>query len=471
MALDLEKPIDHKDPAAAGLLADLQANILKGHGRHHTVNRFLRFDRQKAAAARAALATLAASGTITSAAKQLADTAAKNAGGPDDQPVVLLLLSRQGYDALGVPAGKIPQDDAFEAGMKTRRAIPGDPPATAWDEHLRSDIHAQLLVAHKDAARAKALADQISGSLQAAGITVLGDEIGLAIFNTANPPEGIEHFGFVDGRSQPLLLKDDVANEIAAEGPFIWDAAFSPIDQVLVRDPGGEGDQSFGSFFVFRKLEQDVKGFHAAEVTLAGLLASGSRDVAGAMAVGRFRDGTVLVTSPTGPTGGKVKNNFNYDGDPNGLTCPFQAHIRKTNPRGDVAREHQIPQTADRQPIMARRGIPYGTRADDHNSLTGEKPSGGVGLLFMAYQRSLVRQFEFTQQSWANDEGFLRAGTGIDPVIGQGGAVVHKWPNPPGSNATINFRFANFVHMRGGEYFFAPSISALVALARAPATS
>src|SRR5262249_20727275 len=92
----------------------------------------------------------------------------------------------------------------------------------------------------------------------------------------------------------------------------------------------------YGSFFVFRKLEQNVRGFRSALADLTRVLGPGS-DVerAGAMAVGRFRDGTPIVPT-TAPTPGAELNNFTYAADDSsGKVCPFHAHIRKTNPRGD----------------------------------------------------------------------------------------------------------------------------------------
>ncbi len=41
----LSEPIKWKDPALFPLLNDLQGNILKGHGRDHTINHFLTFSR------------------------------------------------------------------------------------------------------------------------------------------------------------------------------------------------------------------------------------------------------------------------------------------------------------------------------------------------------------------------------------------------------------------------------------------
>ena len=58
---------------------------------------------------------------------------------------------------------------------------------------------------------------------------------------------------------------------------------------------------------------------------------------------------------------------------------------------------------------------------------------------------------------------FPSAGVGVDPIIGQGvgKSVAQTWPlnwdDVGGGTQTLNF--ANFVTMRGGEYFFAPSLT------------
>ena len=75
------------------------------------------------------------------------------------------------------------------------------------------------------------------------------------------------------------------------------------------------------------------------------------------------------------------------------------------------------------------------------------------------------------QSSWVNNEGFVKGGTGIDPVIGQGGAAPppapQNWrphyggetqPDDPEDAETKEFLFEGFVKMKGGEFFFAPSI-------------
>jgi hypothetical protein len=98
---------------------------------------------------------------------------------------------------------------------------------------------------------------------------------------------------------------------------------------------------------------------------------------------------------------------------------------------------------------------------------------GGVGLLFQSFQADLGAQFEFIQKAWVNNASFPLSNpagkTGIDPVLGQGGTPAdrsYKWPaayGKPGVNP-ITAGFEAFVRMKGGQYFFAPSIDGLKAL-------
>ena len=77
-------------------------------------------------------------------------------------------------------------------------------------------------------------------------------------------------------------------------------------------------------------------------------------------------------------------------------------------------------------------------------------------------------QFEFTQRAWVNNSNFRIVGTGVDPLIGQpNGPSGQKWPVKYGktlSDGRDDDDFSGFVTMRGGEYFFAPSISFLKSL-------
>ena len=87
---------------------------------------------------------------------------------------------------------------------------------------------------------------------------------------------------------------------------------------------------------------------------------------------------------------------------------------------------------------MARRGIPFGLRevTPEIEAEPEQFPSGGgVGLLFQSFQANLAKQFEFIRKSRANFPAFPftnpAGSTGLDPIIGQGGAAAkrnYQWP-------------------------------------------
>jgi Dyp-type peroxidase family len=486
MALDLNQPLSWKDahhatsPGAAAELAmlhDLQGNVLKGHGRRATSNLFLWFDPNQATATRIFLAACAPH--VTSALEQLVATDRYKEGGAGGGNFYGLFISATGYAALG-EQDRMPPGVAFRDGMKKRPAL-HDPATTAWDPAFRGEVHAMILVAAETSAQRNAARQPVLDLITAAaGAVVLLNpdfhEDGNAIVN--QDKNGIEHFGYVDGRSQPLALVEQLHEEATKNGGIThWNPEI-PLRQLLVECPGGKLDVSYGSYFVFRKLEQNVRGFKEREEELEQafkeryhLRTEEIQERLGATVVGRFENGTPVTVFgaeqkpiPEGPAG--VPNNFNYASDPAGLRCPFAGHIRKTNPRSDT------PDSITH--LMARRGIPYGHRQGVENGLLtedAERPTHGVGLLFMAYQSSLENQFEFTQAKWANNTNFARpkeqlapdAKTGIDPLIGQAfGPSGQHWPATYGiseSDGAPCDEFSGFVKMLGGEYFFAPSIS------------
>ncbi|MGH3887612.1 MAG: peroxidase, partial [Pseudonocardiaceae bacterium] len=220
----------------------------------------------------------------------------------------------------------------------SRQAL-GDPPLSVWEAPYRQAtpelvIHAVVLIGDASDAPVSARREEILALLPDTA-TVLGEETGLTLRNADG--DGIEHFGYIDGRSQPLFLTEDLdAEREGTDGTHVWDPA-APLEQVLVADPGApDPTRHFGSYFIFRKLEQNVRRFLQAEQDLADALglSGADRDLAGAMLVGRFRDGTPLTLQRAGGAHQPIMNNFSYDSDPQGAKCPFQAHIRKTNPRG-----------------------------------------------------------------------------------------------------------------------------------------
>ncbi len=484
---DLNRTLDLANLTAAdhAMLGDLQVNILKGHGREYVKLLFITFN-PGAAAKEAARNFARAMGNIVTSAQQQLESAAFFKATKDvvprpmTDPVLAFFLTHKGYLALGHD-GHSPNHLPYRQGMKARRTEIKDPPTSEWTKNLRDDVHALVLIGGnldkpKNSWTSKQADDKeklVRSLLKNCG-TVVHSETGRAIKNALKDGnQGLEHFGYVDGRSQPLFIKGDIVDELKHEmlppGVTGWDPTFN-LNRLMFRDPGGTGEHSMGSFFVMRKLEQDVKRFKTAEDALQAELNNKVKhpfpgtlpnEVAGAMIVGRFENGTP-ITSTSVPQnmatpGAFVSNNFSYVNDAAGAKCPFHAHIRKTNPRGTSVSE--------RSRIMARRGITYGKRklnADGSLSQAPE-PSKDVGLLFMAYNVDIAEQFEFTQNSWANNSGFQQPGVGPDPIIGQGNPDPQKHPlrwNVPNCPVETS-HFADCVHMKGGEYFFAPSRSFL----------
>jgi hypothetical protein len=120
-----------------------------------------------------------------------------------------------------------------------------------------------------------------------------------------------------------------------------WNPAAGP-NLVLVRDPHGKSDEDCGTFLVFRKLEQNVKGFKRAEKALAKRLHLKKDDTAfaGTLIVGRFHDGMPVadrkspMKQPRSGVANPPLNDFNYKGDRDGNKCPLFAHTRKTATQG-----------------------------------------------------------------------------------------------------------------------------------------
>lgn len=455
MAVDLrETDIDPARPEYRRMLENLQANILKPHGRTESNQLFLRF-KVPAEAVRGLVRGFARR-EVTSAWKQLEERNGFREQGTRGGLVAGMALSSKGYEALGL----VPEDfggsgEAFRNGMKDRafRLIGRnrDPPSTEWEVPYRGDIHAVVSLAHDSTEVLEAKTEEVSEDFQEVA-TILAVERGTVLRNEKGEP--IEHFGYVDARSQPLFLKGDLDVEREA-GVDAWDPS-APLGLVLVADPFTNEEDSFGSFLVFRKLQQDVAGFNAGVAALAARLAV-KESLAGALVVGRFKDGTPVTERPWDGLG--AVNNFGYlPGDGVGNRCPFHAHIRKANQRGS---NPLLGAAEERARRIVRRGVPYGIRP-----AAEEK-----GLLFMCFQSDVERQFEFIQRSWSDNPNFPEflplsgLNTGDDALIGQHPKASQKWPREWGRSGRILgrtvFNFGGYVRLRGGEYFFAPSLSFL----------
>jgi len=435
---ELNEPLEKADVTGYEVeIRNLQGNILKSHGRGAAVHVFLTFHQGKEDQVKKFLRQFA--GKLTSAAKQQEQAERYRTTHEPGEWFASVCLSASGYEYLGFNTDAFSSDE-FKKGMRMRGADLGDPPPGEWELKFQRQINAMLILADD---QVEVLTEQLSQRRdELESFADISIEFGLTMRNAEKNP--IEHFGYADGVSQPIFFESDVKKKNRTN----WDPRAGP-NLVLVKDPYGGVPTACGTYFVFRKLEQNVRAFKDRERELAKALSlHGSDDErAGAMVVGRFENGTPLELHPAAARPNPRKkfvpdNDFNYKKDHEGNRCPLSAHIRLTNPRTDDDKRHRI----------ARRGITYGdpTPPDNDPEMLPEK---GVGLLFQCCQADLRDQFEYLQR---------RANDAADPIIGQ--PTGHSFPDlefPKVYNKPDRGRFGfhGFVTMKGGEYFFVPSIS------------
>lgn len=451
----VDEPLDLDAPEAAAFLRGIQGNILRPHGRNHSVSLLIRFGAD-VQGCRAWVAQFAS--RIVWAEAQAYQTAAFKSTG-DGGSFINFALSANGYRALGIAI--LPADAVFAAGLRDSAVLKAtDPPPATWDAEFQGDLHAHVLIADQDASRLQRVEADVVDSLAPLAMLVHREQ-GDAILHGDGRGETLHlvHFGYADGLSQPLTIRQDIDEEVAARGKTFWDPG-APLNLLLAADPAG----GWGSYLVFRKLEQNVAGFLQAEAALADALGltGENRKRAEAMIVGRYRDGSPALPATREPNG-DPGNDFNFSNDRFGAICPYQAHIRKTNPRGDLAsagaKRPPIAVEMERGFRIGRRGIPYGSA--DYMSNGARAPSQGVGLLFMSVQ-ARMQNFEI-QQGGSDANDFPTAGIGVDAAIGHSAEPSQQtWIVPPGldggpASGFVRYGIANFVNLKGGEYFFHPS--------------
>ena len=487
--------------------SEIQGNVIRGYGAHAAKYIFYQLDQPKEG--REWLRKIQDACEVTTSELWSTDA---------DQPDTLrttfnVALSYSGLQVLGVSESsldKFPQD--FKEGMAKRAVeILGDEPqapmggsqkkdqmtpilpkwATTWF-YPPKDIHALIIITAKvkedkhhcnEAAHQRSL-KQAQRSLDAqhqalkdlaqrvGGIHEIRVETGTKLF------EGREHFGFKDGISQPfiegtqMLFNDKKKRGLNipfdGQGTPEADGTWKPLmpgefilgypDETELPVPRKETEELWknGSYLVFRKYSQNIQAFNKFLKTTAmndlGKDDPKSQEFIAAKLMGRWRSGCPLIGFPKHDQpsiGGDPTNNngFRYARDPDGDVCPLGSHIRRTNTRdafmiGDSVRNlrHRI----------LRRGMPY-------------TKGKSKGLLFIAINASISRQFEFVQQHWVNNGDFL----GLDkreqdPVIGT--STERKF-TMRGMRFPFKTGMQRFVTPLGGEYFFYPSKTALQGLA------
>jgi len=341
----------------------------------------------------------------------------------------------------------------------------------------------------------------------------------------ANGPSKREHFGFADGFGDPVFHGQYPAGVIAeraiGQGKLKPDQSWAPlatgefllgyVDEAQ-EIPGQTYPFEFtrnGTFMAYRKLHENLGAFDRWVETTARAFARHlgldpdadlprARQTLMAKLAGRWPDdGVPLSVAPTWDAyqafrqretavGARLKADpddraaaaekaairrqyvdFTFADDLAGHKCPVAAHLRRVNPRDALdpklgTRDRMGSALNNRRRIL-RRGLPYG---DPDNAARDD--AGEHGIIFMAICASLFRQFEFVQQQWLQYGLDFNVGNDTCPLLGNHGPDAKiVIPADPGSDRPpfIAARIPQLVEVRGGDYFFIPSLTGLRMLA------
>jgi Dyp-type peroxidase family len=370
-------------------------------------------------------------------------------------------ISYAGLEALGVPRDSLQSfPEAFRQGMAARAQQLRDEGVNDpknWDPpYGKGQVHIGIS-AFSDSAekwqRALAIArQQYEGS---SGVSVLGMQ------DFGAQPGDVNSLGYKDGIDQPAIEGSGV-EPLPGQGRPIKAGEFilgypgeagaplpAPQPDILGRN---------GTYVGFRKYQSRVGAFNRF------LRANGStdaeRELLAAKLVGRWRSGAPLTLAPDAdnPALGadpQRNNDFNYASDTHGRQAPFGCHIRRMNPR-----DTQLTRLTDVNiHRLIRRGTTYGPPYDP-NALLEHDDQVSRGAIFLFISAKAMATIEFLQQEWINDGDFIGANGERDPIIGrQEEGAIFTIPREPVRRRIRGIETFNV--LRGGEYFFMPSISAL----------
>lgn len=229
-----------------------------------------------------------------------------------------------------------------------------------------------------------------------------------------------------------------------------------------------------GSFFVMRQLKQysaEMKTYLGAKAIQLNADYPGlniTADWLAAKIVGRQKNGVSLLADPNvaEDPDRTPDNDFLFGTeDPQGLKCPYGAHIRRANPRDSLSpkSKYQV-EISNRHRLLRRARTYVSDRArasyDEANSATEDTADG---LLFMCFNSDLERQFEFVQQTWMSSSIFHGLEDERDPLITpRSEADAVGTFTIPTAFGPIQLRdLPSFVSVTNGGYFFVPSRAAL----------
>jgi Dyp-type peroxidase family len=475
-------------------LRDVQGMLRFGY-KHMTEARYDLLRVKNVAAARAWLRTV----PVTSAVKVQ----------PLPQTALNVAFTVDGLRALGVPARVLAGfSDEFLAGMvqENRSLRLGDTGTNApslWMWGAGACVPHLVLMVFAEPGR---LDDAMRCGMGDAG----NDAFEMLTSLDTSDLHGFEQFGFTDGVSQPTLdwsqerrlSGNQVAYEnLVALGEFLLgyrneynkytdrpliDPDIASADLLVAEDAPEKKDVARnGSYLVMRHLRQDVRGFWR-YVERQSIEYGVNAEALAAAFVGRMKNGDALVPVREQAVPG-VSPDFTYDADPKGVLCPFGAHIRRANPRnadypgtpgwfarliamlGSRSKNFRDDLISSvRFHRILRRGREYGPGLSAAEALAPAPPYDPErGLRFVCLNANISRQFEFLQNAWMMNSTFNGMSDENDPLLGNrtisiSCPITGDFTVPTGDGLPRRARgLPSFITVRGGAYFFLPSIRAL----------
>jgi Dyp-type peroxidase family len=370
-------------------------------------------------------------------------------------------ISFAGLQALGVPEASLASFPLpFQQGMAARAAQlrdVGENASEHWDDAFRpGTCHIALTIYARDEAARDAAVGKAMGELERShGVTLVGTHAFGADADAKNP------FGFRDSISQPAIAGSGVdplpgQERAIAAGEFILGENGEAGAPVALPDPPELGRN--GSFVVLRKYESRVGAFN--DFVKAHADSEEEEERLAAKMFGRWRSGAPLILSPERDDealgADPARNNgFDFSEDPRGLVCPHAAHMRRLNPRDSaltILTDVNIHRIIRRSSTFGPKWSRDVTAADD--------AKGDRGIFFIFISARAYDTIEFFQQEWINRGNFIDLGAERDPVVG-----LHETPGTFTMPASPVRRrvdgVTTFNRLRGGEYLFMPSLSAL----------